>query len=162
MKPLKVLLLFIPSAAILFVLAIVTILFTPLSDEINEFDIRIHLSERVKRITKIDMPKNAKVIEIKSASSFFGEGYSSIVLELTSQETQAFIEKIKNHPDWKWKFDYGCLSAAEKERLNHLEQVTDLYKQKNSYSRNKIEEGFDRYARLCQKQNILRLSESGY
>lgn len=98
MKPLKVFLLLIPGAAILFVLAIATILFTPFLDEINKFDIRNHLSERVKQVTKIDMPKNAKVINIKSGSTFFGEGYSSIVLGLTSEETQALIEKVKKSP----------------------------------------------------------------
>ncbi|MFB2893560.1 hypothetical protein ACE1CI_11670 [Aerosakkonemataceae cyanobacterium BLCC-F50] len=161
MKPLKVLLLVIPGAAILFVLAIATILFTPFLDEINKIDIRINLKERVKQITKIDMPKNAKVIEIKSASNFFGEGYSSIVLGLTSQETQALIEKIKNHPDWKWEFSSECLSTAEKQSLNP-EQLRDLYGQDNSYRLNKLEAGFNRQAVLCPKQNILLVGEDNY
>ncbi|XWK86314.1 MAG: hypothetical protein U7127_19100 [Phormidium sp.] len=129
MKPFNVLLLLITGAAILFVLAIATILFTPFLDEIDKIDIRIHLSERVKQITKIDMPKNTKVIDIKSASNFYGEGYRSIVLGLTSQETQALIEKVKNLPDWKWKFSSECLSTTKNQNLNP-EQLRDLDGQK--------------------------------
>ncbi|MFB2881925.1 hypothetical protein [Floridanema aerugineum] len=161
MKPLKVFLLLIPGAAILFVLAIATILFTPFLDEINKFDIRNHLSERVKQVTKIDMPKNAKVINIKSGSTFFGKGYSSIVLGLTSQETQALIEKVKNLPDWKWKFSSECLSTTKNQNLNP-EQLRDLDGQKNAYRLNKLEAGFNRQAVFCPKQNRMLVREDNY
>lgn len=161
MKLLRVLLLVIPGSIILFFLAISVIFFTPLLDEINKIDIRINLKERVKQITEIEMPKKAKVIDIKSVSSVNGEGFISISLRLTSQETQAFIEKVKNHPDWTWYFSIKCLSTAEKQTLNPEQQFA-LLKQGNSYSLNKSDtnKGINRQAVLCPKQNMLQLSES--
>lgn len=82
-----------------FILFFILFVFFDAGDIIYNRVMRLSSGSKFREITGITSP--VKVVEVNTLVGFTGDGWDTIVFELTSQQAENFINRIRSEPSWE-------------------------------------------------------------
>jgi hypothetical protein len=119
--------------------------------------IRLDLQNWANKVTGIEIPKNVKILTIKSFMSLTGAGGDTVYLQLTPKQAQSLLKQINGQPEWRLITEERTLTLCQLPSEYPIYQTEVLVKENQYYERRIRSQEGENKATFCPAVNRLKI-----